>query len=159
MPNEELPQRGYLASGVLRGDTFGSFELLNLGATNLAALVRAGVAVVLPTAHAFVPTEYRAPLRPSSLKPDSVYLQRRDGNPIPVAVGEHKPAGEFSGNQGPKKLLKALEQGLTSALALQAPVAFATDGTRTVYIDVAARACLMVHSQNRTMAARMRPAR
>ncbi|MEU4664785.1 N-6 DNA methylase [Micromonospora chalcea] len=55
-----------------------------------------------------------------------------------MAVGEHKIAGSFSGRTGEAKALAAQEQALLSALALGAPVAFATDGARTYYVDAAA---------------------
>lgn len=137
MASEELLQRNYLDSGTLRGDTFGSYEHLNLGATSLGALVKAGVDVTLPSSHSYQATAYKPPVKPASLKPDAVYLQRRDNQLHPVAVGEHKKAGEFNGKTGPKKAIAAQEQALLSALALGAPVAFATDGTSTFYVDVA----------------------
>ncbi|OMC44026.1 N-6 DNA methylase [Mycobacterium sp. IS-1264] len=138
MANEELQQRGYLASGKLKGETFGSFEHLNLGSTSLANLVTAGLPVILPTEHRFSPVVYKPPKRPASLKPDSVYLQRRDGKPVPVAIGEHKKHGEFAGTLGERRLQGALEQALLSALAVGSTVAFAADGTKTVYVDVVA---------------------
>ena len=138
MSNEELQQRGYLSSGSLQGETFGSFEHFNLGATTLNTLVQAGIPVTLPLEHAFKCAEFRSPARPGSLKPDAVYVQRRDDQPIPVAVMEHKRAGTFSGGQGPRKVLAAQEQALLSALALQAPIAIATDGSSDHYVNVAA---------------------
>jgi type I restriction enzyme M protein len=38
MANEELVQRGYLATGKLKGDPFGDFEELNIGATTIKEL-------------------------------------------------------------------------------------------------------------------------
>ncbi|MFI7585382.1 class I SAM-dependent DNA methyltransferase [Kocuria sp. M1N1S27] len=152
MANEELQQRAYIKGGELRGEGFGSFEHLNLGATNLKALVSAGLSVTLPTAHEFAPVEYRAPAKPATLKPDSVYVQRRDGQAVPVAVGEHKKANEFSGNTAAKKLLSAQEQALMSALALGVNIAFTTDGAKTVYVDVDASknsGSLVTHSETR----------
>lgn len=136
--NEELQQRGYLSSGSLRGDTFGSFEHLNLSATTLDALVQAGLPITLPLEHLFECTEFSPSKKPGSLKPDAVYIQRRDALPIPVAVMEHKRAGTFAGPQGPRKLLAAQEQALLSASALQAPIAIATDGNGEHYVNVAA---------------------
>jgi type I restriction enzyme M protein len=136
--NEELNQRNYMATGAIRGDTFGSFEHLNLGATSLSALVAAGIQLQLPDFHSFAPTHYKATKKPASLKPDQVYLRRDDQSPKPVAVGEHKKPSDFSGIGSDKRLVSALEQALMSALALGAPVAFATDGSVTAYVDIPA---------------------
>lgn len=136
MSNEELNQRGYMASSGLKGDTFGSFELLNLGATSLAALVTAGLRTLLPDNHEFETTAYKAPKKPAALKPDAVYIRREDHQPVPVAIGEHKKPGEFSGSGAARRLLAGQEQSLLSALAVGAPVSFTTDGTTTSYIDV-----------------------
>jgi hypothetical protein len=38
MANEELVQRGYLKSGKLKGEAFGAFEFLDLGATSVREL-------------------------------------------------------------------------------------------------------------------------
>lgn len=151
--SEELQQRGHLASGQLKGDTFGSFESLNLGATRLDALVRAGLPATLPLTHAYAPARYRAPKTPAELKPDQVYLQRRAGSAVPVAVCEHKPKGKFSGKTGYANLLGAEEQALLSAAALDAPIAIATDDTQTVYVDVAktiASKSIVLYSETRT---------
>ncbi|WP_162238675.1 HsdM family class I SAM-dependent methyltransferase [Microbacterium sp. Leaf161] len=138
MSNEELNQRGYLSQGALRGTTFGAFELLNIGNTNLAALVRAGLQLRIPSSHSFTPLAYKAPQKPASLKPDTVYLRRDDDKPMPVAVGEHKKPSEFSGPGAQRRLLSAQEQALMSALALEAPLAFTTDGSTISYVDVSA---------------------
>lgn len=127
-----------MTTGTLRGDTFGSFEHLNLGATSLAALLSAGIRAQLPEQHSFVATVYKAPKKPAALKPDAVYLRRDDQLAVPVAIGEHKKPGAFSGIGADKRLLSAQEQALLSALALSAPIAFTTDGTTTAYVDVAA---------------------
>ncbi len=137
MASEELQQRGYLSSGQLKGESFGSFERLSLGATRLDALVQAGLSVTLPESHSFVCAEYKAPYSPAALKPDDVYLQRRNGIPVPIAIKEQKRPGEFEGRQGPRRALGAQEQALLSAHALGAPIAVATDGTKNFYIDVA----------------------
>jgi type I restriction enzyme M protein len=137
LASEELQQRNYLSSGQLKGESFGSFEHLSLGATRLDALVQAGLSVTLPDSHAFVCAEYKAPYTPAALKPDDVYLQRRNGVPVPVAVQEQKKPGEFEGKQGPRKALGAQEQALLAAHALGAPIAVATDGKKTFYVDVA----------------------
>jgi hypothetical protein len=110
--SEELQQRGYLTTGRLQGDAFGSFEHLNLGATRLDALAQAGLPVTLPTSHAYACTQYKPPKNPAALRPDAVYLQRRDHAPVPVAVQEHKKASEFSGSGGATRAAKAQEQAL-----------------------------------------------
>lgn len=136
--NEELSQRDYLSSGSLRGDTFGSFEKLNLGATSLGALVQSGFPVTLPEEHAFSATAYKATKKPAALKPDAVYLRRDASELVPIAIGEHKKPNEFTGPGADRRLLAAQEQALLSALALGARVAFTTDGKVTSYVDVSA---------------------
>jgi type I restriction enzyme M protein len=126
-----------MATGTLRGATYGSFEVLNLGSTRLDALIQAGLPVTLPDSHSFVCKEYSPPVSPSALKPDEVFLQRRNNLPVPVAVREHKRAGEFQGRSGPRKLLGAQEQAVLSAHALGATIAIASDGHTTKYVDVA----------------------
>jgi hypothetical protein len=43
MSNEELNQRNYLATGKLKGEKFGDFEELNIGATSVKELKAVGV--------------------------------------------------------------------------------------------------------------------
>lgn len=136
MANEELQQRGYLSSGQLTGDVFGSFEHLNLGSTRLDALVAAGLPVTLPLGISYTCLNYNPPKTPAALKLDQLYLQRRSGQPIPVAICEHKKSGTFSGKTGGGKSIAAQEQALLSAIALGAPIAIATDGGRTFYVNV-----------------------
>lgn len=153
MANEELLQRGYLQSGELRGVTFGSFEHLNLGATRLDALVSAGIQVVLPKSHAYNAKAYSAPKTPSALKPDEVYARRLAGALIPVAVQEYKKSGVFAGTTGPQNAIKAQEQALLSAHAIGAPLAIATDGIRTYYINVTSSIStklIVLHNESRT---------
>jgi type I restriction enzyme M protein len=124
-----------------------------LGATRLDALVASGISNVLPLAHTFKATAYAAPKSPAALKPDQVYMRRIGGSPTPVAVQEFKKPGEFSGATGAAKALKAQEQALLSAAALNAPLAIATDGKHTYYIDVpgsVAAAKIVLHKDSRT---------
>lgn len=138
MANEELNQREYLANGYLKGKAFGRFEEINIGATRLDALVKSGVSATLPQDHAFQPSEYKAPKKPESLKPDTVILERTDGDLVTRAVIEHKRTSEFNGKSGPKKILSAQEQALMAASCLGAPIAVATNGVKYFYIDVPA---------------------
>ena len=133
MSNEELNQRGYLASGKLRGNKFGDFEELNIGATSVRELRSAGVDTVIPTKIAFKFALYKAPQKPGNAKPDRVFLRRQDGKLIPVATAEHKAPTKLRSAQ---ELLKAAEQGLFAAAALDAAVAVTSDGKSWLYIDV-----------------------
>ena len=95
MANEELTQRNYLASGQLRGDAFGLFEELNIGATSVAELKSSGLDFAIAPAVTFPFTEYKRPKTFSACKPDRVLVDRRKGTPLPVAIAEHK---------GPRKM-------------------------------------------------------
>ena len=53
MASEELLKRGYLATGALKGDSFGEFEDFNLGDTHIADLVSAGVSSGFPAKMGF----------------------------------------------------------------------------------------------------------
>lgn len=135
MANEELIQRGYLASGKLRGQVFGPFEELNIGATSLGELRSAGLDF-MPTITVSFPFQvYKAPKQPRSAKPDRVVLDRRKGSPVPVAVAEHKRTAKL---RTPKELRGACEQGLFQAAAMGVRVAVATDGKAHRYVDVEA---------------------
>lgn len=138
MANEELLQREYLATGALKGDSFGRFESLNLGATNLSALVQAGLLAQVPTSFRFECKEYKRPAKVANLKPDQIIMERIASALHVVAVHEHKADGTFAGKTGAKKLLAAQEQALLSADALGAPIAACSDGSVTAYIDVEA---------------------
>jgi hypothetical protein len=70
LPNEELTQRGYYTSDGLRGDPFGLFESFQLGATNLATLVKGGLLVELPESLTFPFRAFKAPKKPGTAKPD-----------------------------------------------------------------------------------------
>ena len=134
MANEELIQRGYLSSKKLKGDSFGDFEQLNIGATSLRELTKVGVTFTIPAKIQFPFKHYKCPKNVHSAKPDRVFLLRRQGDLRPVAVGEDKR---------PKKLLSkndigiGCEQVLFTAAAMGAPIGITTNGEKNLYIDVA----------------------
>lgn len=134
MANEELTQRKYLDSGALKGDPFGDFEELNIGATSVAELVRAGVHATPPASISYPFKHYKAPKKPASVKPDRVFLQRQGNKLRAVAVSEQKASGKL---RDQKDIIRASEQGLFAAAALGASVAVTTNGVRYTYIDVA----------------------
>jgi type I restriction-modification system DNA methylase subunit len=133
MSNEELNQRKYLASGRIKGDKFGDFEELNIGATSVRELKAAGVDAVIPTVIDYPFTLYKPLKHPGSAKPDRVFLRRQDGKLRPVATAEHKAPTKL---RSPADLLRAAEQGLFAAAALGAELAITSNGTNWVYIDV-----------------------
>jgi type I restriction enzyme M protein len=134
MPNEELVQRGYLSTGNLRGIPFGEFEELNIGATSIAELVAAGVSITVPASVDFQFRAYKAPKKPTSAKPDRVFLRRSGSSLVPVTVAEYKAPKHRSA----AKLQIAAEQSLYSAIALGVRVAITTNGDGWQYIDVEA---------------------
>jgi hypothetical protein len=127
MANEELVQKGYLATGKLKGDPFGDFEELNVGATTIKELIASGVAAVVPDTVSYNFESYKPPKNPLAAKPDRVFLRREGSNLIPVAVGENKAPAKLLND---KALLKAAEQAYYSAAALGVPVAVTTNGAR-----------------------------
>lgn len=133
MPGEELIQRGYIRAGQIKGTRFGSYEELNLGQTTVGELKRAGVIAALPGAIAFPFQYYRPPKKTTSVKPDIIYLNRIRGALSVVACVEMKQPNEFNTE---KKRLRASEQALTSAWALNGLVAVASDGSTYLYYDV-----------------------
>jgi hypothetical protein len=133
--NEELQQRKIFVNGQLKGIIFGSYEYLDLGGTNLSALVKAGLPVTLPEMHAYSCSQYKPTKKPATLMPDQIYVSRKSGKLVCVAVCEHKKPGLFSGNKGTTHAISAQEQALLSASALGAPLAIATDGAKFYYID------------------------
>jgi type I restriction enzyme M protein len=135
MANEELVQRGYVATGKLKGDPFGDFEELNIGTTTIKELIASGVAAVVPDTVSYNFESYKPPQNPLSAKPDRVFLRRDGNNLIPVAVGENKAPAKLRNN---KALLKAAEQAYFSAAALGVPIAVTTNGARYFYVDVEA---------------------
>ena len=60
MANEELNQRGYLIGGALKGDPYGVFEQLDIGATTISELVNSGLDCSIATSVAFPFEEYKA---------------------------------------------------------------------------------------------------
>lgn len=133
MANEELIQRGYLASGTLRGAAFGVFEDLDLGATSMAELRSAGGDFTPATAVAYPFRAFKVPKAPRYGKPDRVLLDRRKGTPVPVAVAEHKRPAKLRTD---KDFLLACEQGLFNAAVMGVRIAVATDGKAHRYVDV-----------------------
>lgn len=133
MSNEELNQRGYLSSGKLKGDSFGDFEDINIGNTTLLALTKVGLKATLPDNIKYPFSSYKPPRKPSNAKPDRVFAKRETNLLIPVAVAEYKSPRSF---RGEKKLQRTAEQALFSAIALNVPIAIATDGQREHYLNV-----------------------
>ncbi|MDH7973527.1 N-6 DNA methylase [Sphingomonas sp. AR_OL41] len=135
MANEELVQRKYLATGELKGDKFGAFEELNIGATSVSELASAGVSFTAPATVDYPFQAYKAPKSPGAAKPDRVFLRRTDAGLLPVAVGEHKAKSKLTSD---KAHLKAAEQVLFAAAAVGARIAITTDGAKCRYVDVEA---------------------
>jgi len=133
MANEELIQRGYLASGCLKGDNFGDFELLNIGATSVKELVAVGVDATPPASIDFPFSYYKAPKKPISAKPDRVFLRRVLDHLVPVATGESKAPGK---HKTEKEKLTSAEQVLYAAAALGVNIGITSDGTKDIYVDV-----------------------
>ena len=133
MASEELIQRGYLEGGNLKGDAFGVYEQLNIGATTLRDLRSSGLDCAIATSVPYPFRAYKATKKPHLAKPDRVILDRRKGTPVPVAIIEQKPPSKFDTE---KKVRVASEQALFYAAALGIRVAAATDGKKVRYIDV-----------------------
>jgi type I restriction-modification system DNA methylase subunit len=133
MANEELIQRGYLVGGTLKGDGFGVFEEFNLGATSLAVLLSSGLDFSVLSTVRYPFQEYAPPKQTALCRPDRVLVDRRRGTPVPVAVAEHKGPRKM---RTEKELTRACEQGLFAAAAMGVPIALATNGAETRYIDV-----------------------
>lgn len=133
MASEELLKRGYLATGALKGDSFGEFEDFNLGDTHIADLVSAGISAVIPTKLDFPFKLYKAPKKPTSAKPDRLLVLRDKKKLKPVAVAEYKRPAKM---KTADMLTQTAEQGLYAAIALGAPIAIATDGNREFYVNV-----------------------
>src|SRR5262245_31921743 len=131
MANEELTQRGYLATGTLRGDPFGLLEELNIGATSIAELKSAGLDFILGTSVSFPFTEYNAPKKALLGKPDRVIIDRRKGSPVPIAVAEHKRPTKLT---TAKDIKRASEQGLFHAAVLGLRIAVVTNAEKCLYV-------------------------
>lgn len=133
MANEELVQRSYLTSGTLKGDPFGSFECLNIGATSATELRRSGAAFTVPDSVDFPFTVYKPPKNPGNVKPDRAYLKREGGQLVPVATNEDKAPTKLSTDSA---ILKCAEQGLFAAAVLNAPIAILQNGEKYLYVNV-----------------------
>lgn len=133
MASEELIQRGYIDSGKLKGNAFGVYEELNIGATTLQDLRLSGLDCTIASKVSYPFREYKATKNPHLAKPDRVIIDRRKGTPVSVAIIEQKPPSKFNTE---KKVLVASEQALFYAAVLGIRVAVATDGKKAVYIDV-----------------------
>lgn len=133
--DEELTQRRYVTADGLRGDPFGIYEQLNIGATNLAALVRAGLTCTLAATVEFPFVAFRPPARVAACRPDRLVCRRDADGFHPVAVLEHKAPAEIDNE---RKKLAAAEQALFYGIALGVPLAAFTNDTDYWYVDVAA---------------------
>lgn len=133
MANEELTQRGYLRDGEIKGDAFGLFEQLNIGATSIAELQSSGLDFTPSSSVSFPFKHYKPPKTHAGCKPDRVLVDRRKGTPMPVAVAEHKRPSKMT---SAKDLGRACEQGLYLAAVMGVRIAVATNGADTRYIDV-----------------------
>jgi type I restriction-modification system DNA methylase subunit len=133
MPAEELIQRGYLKEGKLKGEKFGNYELLEIGATSINELYRLNALDEILEIVDFPFNKYKVPKKSKNAKPDSIFL-RRIGEEIKiVASRELKQPKEFNSQA---KIDKAIEQGIFSAAVMKAPISIVTDGTTYHYIDV-----------------------
>lgn len=135
MPSEDITREQYLASGTLRGNAFGDFEALTLGATYVSELVTIGVTALVPSAIDYPFTRYTPPKKPASAKPDRVYLRREADRLLPVAAEEWKQANRLTTSA---HRLEAGEQALFAALALGVHIGVVSGGSTTEYVDVQA---------------------
>lgn len=134
MSNEELEQRGYLIKGKVQGARYGSeFEELNIGATTIGELKKAGIEITIPDSIDFPFKFYKFPKKPISAKPDRVFVQKKDGQSLPIAVAEHKAMAK---RRTEKDHNKTAEQALYSAAAMSAAFAIYWKDEKTIYIDV-----------------------
>jgi type I restriction enzyme M protein len=133
MANEELNQRGYLASGKLIGEKFGEFEHLNIGSTSIRELKAVGVDIIIPQEIDFPFKLYKAPKKPESAKPDRVFFRRQGGKLHAVAVAENKAPTNL---RSAVELQRAGEQGLFAAASLNSHLAVTSDGKSSLFVDV-----------------------
>lgn len=134
---EELAQKGYLTSDGIKGKRFGDFEVLELGATTVARLSKAGLDFTPASTVSFPCQRYKAPKRAYQCKPDNIYVHRVAGRVVPVAVAEWKDKARL---RRAEDELAAAEQAVVGALAMGVRLALTTDGERFRYIDAAASA-------------------
>lgn len=135
MANEELTQRGYIVAGELQGERFGNLEELNLGATSLGTLVKAGMQTVLPARVDFPFTAFKPPKEVTRAKPDTLACRRLPEGIHPVAVLEHKGPTDLNNDQ---KRHRAAEQAIFYGIAMGLRVGAFTDGTDTYYVNIPA---------------------
>ena len=133
MPNEEFVQRRYYDHGIVKGDPFGLFEAFQLGSTNVAELHKLGLVHSIPKTINFPFKVYKPPQKPSSAKPDTIYIKRVDSTVQICAVGEFKRVARFSSSDD---CAKAAEQALYNGASCGTSIAIATDGERYIYIDI-----------------------
>ena len=135
MASEQLIQNEHIIDNGLKGEPFGKFEKLKLGATTVEALIKAGLVATVPTSIAFPFAKYTPPKTPKACKPDNVHIRRVGAVVSPVAIEEYKNASELKSDES---VLKASEQGLYSAAALGVKLAVIRNDKKTFYIDVTA---------------------
>ncbi len=133
MANEELTQRGYLATGALVGKRFGAYEELDLGATRVDELVAVGIDALVPASIDFPFKEWSPPKDPNAAKPDRVFILREGSTLRPVAISEFKAPTKFGTDAA---RLSACEQSFFNASALGCNMAVATNGSISLYVDV-----------------------
>ncbi len=115
--SEELQAKNYIKKGQVIGD----YEYLNIGATTLNQLLKAG----------FIPDkgykEY------GNRKPDRLFIQRGDKrNPIVVAVVEDKALGTF---QNKNERLKAIQQCNDVCQEINSKIGIITDSRESIWIN------------------------
>ena len=126
MPAEELIQRGYLKEGKIKGDKFGSYEILELGSTTIKELERIGLVNNIPDSVNYPFTKYSPPKNPKNTKPDTIFISRISDKVKVVASRELKQPNEFNTSD---KITKAIEQGIYAATIVNAPISIVSDGT------------------------------
>ncbi|MBU8551935.1 N-6 DNA methylase [Streptomyces rochei] len=134
---EELAQKGYLTPAGVQGKRFGDYEVLDIGATSVARLAKAGLDFTPASSIPFSCERYKAPKNANLCKPDSVYVERVAGRLVPIAVAEWKDKAKLKRDDD---ILAAAEQAVVGALAMGVRLALTTDGERYRYIDAAASA-------------------
>lgn len=133
MANEELHQRGYLATGKLKGSKFGFFEEFNIGGTTVRELKASGVKIVVPKSVGFPFTTYKMPKNVGLCRPDRLFCERDGGILTPLAVAEHKAPTKLRVGKDQRY---AEEQVIFSGVAANARVGIVSDGKSFRYIDI-----------------------
>jgi type I restriction-modification system DNA methylase subunit len=133
MANEELHQRGYLATGKLKGNKFGLFEEFNIGGTTVRELKLSGLDIVIPKAVTFPFGAYKPPKNPALCRPDRIFCLRSGGKIVPIAVAEHKAPNKLRSG---KEQIYAEEQVIFSGFSSNARVGIVSDGKAFRYIDI-----------------------